>query len=121
VKIWTEAMKIQAVAEVAVFSKSFARRRFRLSHENVRSTTPSAWQHLETFLGVGSPNDLDGPFAYPAPVNAHYDIFFSMVSHPLLSLEPNENGGLRPDTTAALIPSCPQSTSQQASSSILKK
>lgn len=39
VKIWIEAMKIHAVAEAMVFSKSLVRRRFRLSHASVRSTT----------------------------------------------------------------------------------
>jgi TRAP-type mannitol/chloroaromatic compound transport system permease large subunit len=38
-KSWTEAMKSHAVAEAMVCSKSLARRRFRLSHARVRSTT----------------------------------------------------------------------------------
>ena len=39
VKSWTEAMKSHAVAEAMVCSKSLARRRLRLIHAKVRSTT----------------------------------------------------------------------------------
>jgi len=39
VKSWIDAMNSQAVAEAMVCSKSLARRRLRLSHARVRSTT----------------------------------------------------------------------------------
>lgn len=53
VESWIEAMKSHAVADAMVCSKSFARRRFRLSHASVRSTTQRRGSTSKPFAASG--------------------------------------------------------------------
>ena len=55
-----DARLMKATAIAVRFSKSLARRRHRLSHANVRSTTPPAWQDLEPVGRIRPLHDRDG-------------------------------------------------------------
>ena len=56
-------MKSHAVELSMVFSKSFARRRFRPSQAKVRSTTRRRGGRTKPLAGVGSLDDPDHPVA----------------------------------------------------------